>query len=275
LQAAARFIVDHPNEVVIASMRQLAERAGAQPATLVRLAQQLGFPGWPELKSAFAKDMGLHAEGYAERTKSLLEARNDGERLGVLFDAHRRNLELTEAQCAGALQEAVELLRKARAVHVAGFRVSYPVACAFVHGYRMFRNSVHLIDGQGGGLGMQLRPIEREDVVVSISIAPYSREMLAVVEAAREVGAYVISMTDSATAPLAMMADVSILFAARAPAFLPTAVSALALAETLLELLVVESGKAVAQKIERAEQRLFDTGANLQPPARRATPAKS
>ena len=60
MQAAARFIVDHPNEVVIASMRTLAEKAKAQPATLVRLAQQLGYAGWPELKSAFARDLAQH-----------------------------------------------------------------------------------------------------------------------------------------------------------------------------------------------------------------------
>ncbi len=275
LQAAARFIVDHPNEVVIASMRQVAERAGAQPATLVRLAQQLGFPGWPELKSAFAKDMGLHAEGYAERTRSLLDASTDGERLSALFDVHRRNLELTEVQCAGTLREAVELLQQARAVHVAGFRVSYPVAYAFVYGYRLFRNPVHLIDGQGGGLGMQLRPIGREDVVMAISVAPYSRETLTVVEAAREVGAYIISMTDSATSPLAMTSDVSMLLTARAPAFLPTAASAMTLVETLLELLVVEAGPTAAKQIDRAEQRLFESGADLQPPARRLMPVKA
>ena len=49
LQVAARFVVDHPNEVVTMSMRAIAERAHTQPATLVRLAQQLGFAGWPEL----------------------------------------------------------------------------------------------------------------------------------------------------------------------------------------------------------------------------------
>jgi len=43
LQAAARYVVDHPNEVVIQSMRNLAEVAGTKPATLVRLAQQIGF----------------------------------------------------------------------------------------------------------------------------------------------------------------------------------------------------------------------------------------
>ena len=72
LQAAARFILDHPNEVVIMSMRALAERAGSQPATLVRLAQQLGYAGWPALKSAFAEDLGLHAKGYGQRAKSVV-----------------------------------------------------------------------------------------------------------------------------------------------------------------------------------------------------------
>lgn len=47
LQVAARFAVDHPNEVVILSMRSLAERAQVQPATFVRLAQSLGYSRRP------------------------------------------------------------------------------------------------------------------------------------------------------------------------------------------------------------------------------------
>ena len=31
-------------------MRKIAERANVQPASLVRLSQQLGFPGWNELR---------------------------------------------------------------------------------------------------------------------------------------------------------------------------------------------------------------------------------
>ena len=42
LQQAAKFALDHPNEVVIGSMRALAQRASAQPASFVRLAQAIG-----------------------------------------------------------------------------------------------------------------------------------------------------------------------------------------------------------------------------------------
>lgn len=270
LQAAARFIVDHPNEVVIASMRGLAQRAGAQPATLVRLAQQLGYAGWPELKSAFAEDLGLHAERYAPRAKSLAARGRHADLLGELFNAQRRNLDATEAQCAAPLRDAVKLLRQARSVHVAGFRASFPMAHALVYGYRLFRPTVHLIDGQGGGLEMQLRPIERHDALVAISFAPYSREAMVAVEAARSAGARIVALTDRSTSPLALAADAAVLFAADSPSFFPSVTAAMAATEALLELLVADAGEAVARQIGRAEQQLVDSGAYLESRPRRS-----
>ncbi|XAH25757.1 MurR/RpiR family transcriptional regulator [Xylophilus sp. GW821-FHT01B05] len=268
LQAAARFVVDHPNEVVIASMRTLAERAGAQPATLVRLAQQLGYSGWPALKSAFAEDLGLHAEGYGQRAQSLAARGGDADLLGEMFAVQRNNLALTEAQCAASLHEAARALKRGRAVHVAGFRASFPVAYSLVYGYRLFRDSVHLIDGQSGGLEMQLRPIARQDVVVAISFAPYSREVLAVVAAAQAAGARIVALTDSHASPLALAAEVTVLFSVASPSFFPSVAAAVAVTEALLELLVADAGAGVAQQIERTEQHLFDSGAYLRAPGK-------
>ncbi|MBN9323589.1 MAG: MurR/RpiR family transcriptional regulator, partial [Delftia acidovorans] len=62
LQQVARFVLEHPNDVVTASMRSVGTRAGSPPATLVRFAQWLGFDGWPQLKQAFAQDMGLGSD---------------------------------------------------------------------------------------------------------------------------------------------------------------------------------------------------------------------
>src|SRR5438067_5930563 len=52
-QMGAGFLLDHPDEVAVSSMRKVAERAQVQPASLVRLSQQLGFPGWNELRNLF------------------------------------------------------------------------------------------------------------------------------------------------------------------------------------------------------------------------------
>jgi len=270
LQTAARFLIDRPNEVVIASMRALAERAQVQPATLVRLAQHIGYAGWPELKEAFARDLGLHAERYGQKAKALAARGNDAGLVGEMFDAHRANLDATENACVASLRHAAALLRRAPAIYVAGFRASYPVAHALTYGYRLFRDSVHLVDGMGGGLEMQLRPIQKQDCLVAISFAPYSREALTAIEAAQAAGAKIIAFTDSEASPLGLAADVTVLFSARSPSFFPSVVAAVAAVEALLEILVAEAGDSVVSLLEGAEQQLFDSGAYLKASGKRA-----
>jgi len=270
LQAAARFVVDHPNEVVTTSMRTLAERAGVQPATLVRLAQQLGYSGWPALKDAFVGDLGLLSARYGERAKNLAARRGDSDLLGEMFATQRRNLDATEAHSASALRQAARWLKRARTVHIAGFRASFPIAYSLMYGYRLFRNSVVLVDAQAGGLEMQLRCLEPHDAVVVISFAPYSREALQVAEAARAAGSRLVAFTDSSASPLALAADAAILFSTDSPSFFPSVSAGIAAAEALLELLVVGAGEGSVQRIEAAEQQLFDSGAYVNPPRRRA-----
>jgi hypothetical protein len=158
LQQVARYVLDHPNEVVTGSMRNVGTRSQSTPATLVRFAQHLGFEGWPQLKEAFAADMGLgSAETYGGRAKQLVGRAKDQTLTGEMFEVQRRNLEATHQQSEQALQKACALIEKAPAVHAAGFRACFPIAFSFVYVYRLFRASVHLVDGQGGSLEMQQR----------------------------------------------------------------------------------------------------------------------
>lgn len=270
LQAAAKFVIDHPNDVVVMSMRTLAEHANVQPATLVRLAQYLGYAGWPELKNTFVSDLGLHNNRYGVKARTLSGRGHDAELLEEMFAAQHNNLEATKTHIKVPLRNAAKLLEAARAVHIAGFRASYMVAYSLAYGYRLFRRSVALIDGHAGGLEMQLRSIEAQDAVVAVSFAPYSRESLQVVEAAKAAGAKVITFTDSEASPLALAADVSILFTVDSPSFFPSAAAAVAAVEALLEVLVAQADQDVVSQIESAEQYLFDSGAYLQQPTKRS-----
>lgn len=261
LQAAARFIIDHPNEVVISSMRSLAERSQSQPTTLVRLAQQLGFAGWPDLKTAFATDMGLHHEGYGEKARSLTTRRPERGMLDEMFGALQNNLEDTLTHSADVLPKIAAVLTKAPHVHIAGFRASAPIAYALFYGYRLFRPSVSLLDGQHGALELQSRSIEKSDAVVIVSFAPYSREALAVAETARNAGAKVVAITDSSASPLALDAHIAALFSVNSPSFFPSIAAGVGLVEALLQLLVVVGGSNVVKRINQAERSLFDSGA--------------
>ena len=271
LQQAARFVVDRPNEVVTASMRTVATRSGIPPATLVRFAQALGFDGWPQLKDALAQDMGLGAEQYAPRARQLAGRAQDHSLVGEIFAIHRHNLEHTEQQSAAALPRAARLLEKAAAVHVAGFRACFSVAFSIVYVYRLFRSTVHLIDGQGGSLEMQLRAVAKGDALVVVSFAPYSREALQSAQEAKAAGARIVALTDSAASPLSLLADETVLFATQSPSFFPSIAAATAVAESLLELLATRAGKPGIQSIEAAEQHLVTSGAYVKARQRHGT----
>jgi DNA-binding MurR/RpiR family transcriptional regulator len=263
LQQVARYVLDHPNEVVTSSMRTVGSRASSTPATLVRFAQHVGYAGWPELKARLTSDMGLSPETYGVRAKNLVRRARDRTLTGEMFEVQRRNLEITQRQIEAALQPACVLLERARAVHVAGFRACLPIALALLYVYRIFRDSVQLVDGQGGTLEMQQRAFAPDDVVVVISFAPYSREALAVARAAKAARAKVLAITDSLASPLSLLAEETLLFSILSPSFFPSIAAGIAVVEALLELLASRAGKAVVKRIDDAEAQLFESGAYL------------
>jgi DNA-binding MurR/RpiR family transcriptional regulator len=49
LRQVARFALDHPDDIALGTVTEVARGAGVQPSTLVRFAQTLGFAGFSDL----------------------------------------------------------------------------------------------------------------------------------------------------------------------------------------------------------------------------------
>ncbi|MBI0331486.1 MurR/RpiR family transcriptional regulator [Burkholderia plantarii] len=260
-QVGAAFLLDHPDEVAVSSMRKLAQRAQVQPASLVRLAQQFGFPGWNELRALFVARVRARPAPMTQRARSLVKPGAKASLSHDLLAAQQQNLADAATRNERAIAEAARLIRKAQHVHVAGFRSCYPVAFGFVYAYRLFRPSVSLLAGVAGSLEMDLRAIGRAGVTVIVSFAPYSTEATRVANIARERGSRIVAITDSAASPVALAADATLIFGHDSPSFFPSLVAAHALAEALVaQLLALEGGEAVAE-LERAESELHARGA--------------
>lgn len=260
-QAGAAFLLDSPDEVAVLSMRKVAERAEVQPASLVRLSQLLGFPGWNELRELFVARVRTRPEALTTRARSLVAGTKKDTFAHDLLEAQQHNLQATAVYNDRTVVQAARVLRKARHVYVAGFRSCYAVAFGFVYGYGLFRSSVSLLTGEAGTLEMQLRSISRDSATVVISFAPYSVEAARVAEVALEKGSRLIAITDSAVSPIALNADSTLIFSHESPSFFPSLVAATAIAESLVaQLLALEGGEAVEQ-LEMAERSLHAKGA--------------
>ena len=266
LQQVARYVLDHPNEVVTQSMRSVGQHAQVPPTTLVRFAQTCDFGGWNDFKQALTADMGLAGDAgnqYGSKARSLM-GRGEEQLSAEMFAMQRGNLDATEQHSAPRLAAAAKLLEKARNVHVMGMRACFPVAFSLVYVYRLFRPTVHLLEGMGGVREMQLRALGKGDALVAISFAPYSHETVHAVEQARAKGCKVLALTDSLASPLSLAADETLLFSVNSPSFFPSVTAAQALSEALLEVLVSRAGQEAADRIEAAEGELHSSGVYVQ-----------
>jgi DNA-binding MurR/RpiR family transcriptional regulator len=199
----------------------------------------------------------------------VVHARSPDALISEVFRAQSANLQFAEARNHPVLIAAAKVIERGAHVHVAGFRACYPLAFAFQYLYRLFRSEVTLLAGAGGTLEMNLRAIGARDRVVVISFAPYSREARLVARQGRKAGAKIVAITDSPAAPIALDADTVVLFPVDSPSFFPSAVAGLAVVESLVAVLLSRAGDGAVQRIEAAEQQMFDLEAYEKTPERR------
>lgn len=260
-QIGARYLLDNPSEVPVSSMRKIAQKAGVQPATLVRLAQSLGYKGWTGLKDVFVHSLHAESHAYALQARRVVRRRNQPDRMAKAVQAQALNVQKLTELNGDRMKRAVDILVKARRVYVAGFRASYASAFTFHYLYRFFRPSVTMMRSEAGTFEMELRTLRSGDVIVLIAFAPYSQEIVQVYEAARKTGCKILSLCDSPVAPIALEADCNLLFSTEMPSFFPSCTASVALVEVLVEQVLARTGRRAISGLEHAETQLEQIGA--------------
>ncbi len=260
LREAARFVLDHPQDVALLSMRELARRAGVPPVTMLRLARQLDFPDYAAFRQVHAaawrkpsgSDFASRAEGLQKRGERLPER---------MEQALASQVSHLTARNADAFTAAAETIERARRVYVLGFRSCFGVAFQFAYVYGLLRDNGLLLDGAGGTGTDALRQAGPQDALLAISLEPYTRAAVEQTAFAVQRGTAMVAITDSELSPLARQAKVSLIVPTESPSFFHALTPAFATAEMLLGLLAARGGGKVADAIRNAEGQLasFDT----------------
>ena len=263
LRKAARFLVDHPDDVALVSMRVLASRAGVTPTTLVRLGRRLGFEDWAALRKPFENRLRSGNAPFAAKADALVQ-RGPEAAFAESLNAATVNLAFSNAGNDGKeIARACAILERAQRIRVAGFRSCRAPAHVLVYLCRMFCRDVALLGGDGGALEAELAGIGRTDAIVVIGFMPYSRELGPVVETARRRRTPVVALADSMAAPIAQHADVTLRFSTESPSFFPSIAAAVAVAEALAATMLARRGAAAATRVRNTEADLRALGAYL------------
>ncbi|MDP2063424.1 MAG: MurR/RpiR family transcriptional regulator [Phaeovulum sp.] len=254
--ALARWLADRPEEIAFQSVRTMAAMSGSNANTVLRLARVLGFAGFEPLQTA-VRDL-LRRETTADLASRVAALRaHSSKDLGAsLRAATLGNIEALYTDALDAqIARCAEALLAARRVHCLGVRSCYSVAHYLSYTGTMAFANFQPTPAQPGLIVDAMSTCTPEDIVIAISYAQYSAEVIRGCDIAQGCGARIIALTDSHASPIARGAWQVFRLPMAGPQLLPSLTGAFHLVERLL----VE----LASRSPDTEQRLRDAEARL------------
>jgi DNA-binding MurR/RpiR family transcriptional regulator len=275
LQVAGRYLLDHPHEIALRSMRELAREANLSPATMTRLASQLGFSGFDDLKKLYVSEIRQYAAGY--RTKAIkladIARREDANALtaGVVAGIARQVEALQRPETILSLVECARVLAGARTIYCLGQRLSFPPAYTFQYIHSVAGGSSVLLDGPGGIGFDALRHATSIDAVLAITVLPYTKVTIEQAAFAKQRGIQVVAITDSEVSPLARIATHAVKVSTKSESFFQTMGAVSAVAEILATMIAMRSQKQVLDGLKESEDYFAAASIYWSPSSHRGT----
>lgn len=259
LQTAARFLIDRPKEVALLSMREQARIANVQPATMLRLAQWLGFSGFDELRRLYADALRGDVGSFSSRSVTLVARQQAVGDAGLITD-HVNTIvtylgRLKSQTNVDLLIAAADCLKSASTIYTLGVRSVFPVAYQIAYVQSYFSDHVVLLDGPGSTGPDRFQHAASDSVLIVTSLEPYASSSIALAREAYDRGIKTVAITDSLMSPIGRIATVAIPVEKLSASFFDTITPAFVVGEILVALLAAHAGPGVTSRIRETETR--------------------
>jgi DNA-binding MurR/RpiR family transcriptional regulator len=269
LQAGARYVLDRPRDVALLSMREQARQAGVQPATMTRLAKHLGMDGYDDVRELYASavregDLGFAGKAGVQVVSQKL--RGDKALASEMLRSIGAQIDrLAAPDRLDSLVAAARTLASARRIFCLGLRSSHSVAWHLHYVLSLVGERSTHIDGIAATGADALARATSRDVVLVASVLPYTRMTVELAEYAVEQGLRVVAITDSEVAPLAQIAQHSVIVPTDSPSFFHAMSPAFVIAEILGAIIAGRGGDDALTTLRHTDQHLAALNTHLKP----------
>ena len=238
----AEFALDHPTDMALGTVAEVAQRASVQPSAIVRFARALGYGGFTEMQQVFrSRLVASVAPSYKERIAGL---RRDGRFRDAQRPARRawraspRKAWSRSRACRTRARKRTwrapsRCLARPQTIYVLGLGGSFPVAAHLTYVLRKLGRRVVLLDGLGSALGDQAAAATPQDALIAISFKTYNPDTARMFPELIARGVPAVSITDSLLSPIVEGADVVFEIPDMPEAALRTMVAPMCLAQSL------------------------------------------
>ena len=252
----AEYLLANMREASFRSIGDIADELKVSKAQLVRVAQMLGFSGYAELKSCLQKAILEQINPAA----LLARAVSTGDQFpDSVFRAEHANLDDTMAQLADEdIEKFCSIVKKAGTVYCAGWGISSLVMELMQMRLSIMSRKACMLRRGSLSLWEQVRCVKPGDALIVCELPSYAVEVTEAVEIAHKNGAKVITITDSAAAPVCRSAELSFFVSANSPTFGSSTIGPIFLVHVLSSALAIALGNDAKKSFDEQAQFLHD-----------------
>jgi DNA-binding MurR/RpiR family transcriptional regulator len=208
LRQVAVHLSQNPSDIALGTVVEIAQSAGVQPSALVRFAQSLGYPGFSDLQEIFKDYVKINwpetREREAAHAASGATSDPDFRIIAGLVKASMSSLtHMPEKIDLSTFAHLASMMAEAETIYLIGNKRAFPVTIYMALALSQLGVKNSLVDNVGSIAYEQIGFASPRDVVFAISFSPYNSITPALAAAARQKGAVVLGITDSALSPLA------------------------------------------------------------------------
>lgn len=227
-----RPVLEQPRDYVLLSVRAAASKLKTDPATLIRVAQRMGFATYRAFQNHL-HDLSIanatSLEGMEHNTKSSIPAYLD-----AMIKQDIKNLNTIRATIdPPQIAAAARRIRSARRILIMGGDLAANLVHYMEHHLAIIGVPVLVATTTGRSLHTT-RALGPGDVVIAISFRRGLRPTVEGMQRARKNGAYTIGITGTHLSPIAKLADEYFLAPVESDSFVDSYVGAVALVNLLL-----------------------------------------
>ncbi len=252
-QVALGRILDVQDSNHLLSITTLSEQIDTNPSTITRLARALGYQGFGAFQKALlATRLQQPATFYLDQAQVALSGAEQPvkQRAAQLCHENQANIEhFVHNFDTINFNKAIDLIANAPRIAVYGIRQFHALAAFLVYGLRLIRSDVVVLNANSLGVAEEIAAMDRGDVCIVASVAPYSIQVVEAANVAHERGLNVVAITDFASSPLVVSASTSI-FAPHQSSFISNSITSyFAVAECLINAVAATNSKQAEQAV--------------------------
>jgi DNA-binding MurR/RpiR family transcriptional regulator len=248
------YILKQPEHAVFLTATDLAHNLNVSDTSIVRLAQALGYAGYPHLKRRLREYVQPKITTVDRLGETVRRVESMGDVLGDVLSKDLNNLKITlEETSSETFTNFVEELDAAQRIFIIALRSTHCLGMFMTSALRFLGREVILLVPGIGEMWDQLRDLGPEDVLVGFAFPRYTKVTVEIMDYARDQEARVLAVTDGELSPLNRSAHYSLTVPYGIESYIESFTAALSLVNALVTALAFKSGNENIQTLREME----------------------